>query len=86
MCANGSDNTDGNPNTIIFTIKDTKLYVPVVTLLAQNNQKLSKLFSKGFERSVYWNEYKIKSNNKNTKNEYRYFLESILLELVDYLY
>ena len=37
---------------------------------------LSKLFSKGFERSVYWNEYKTKSENKNTINEYRYFFES----------
>ena len=45
-------------------------------LSAKNNQKLSKLFSKGFERSVYWNEYKTKSKNKNTTNEYRYFLKS----------
>ena len=50
----------------IFTIKDRKLYVPVVTLSAKDNNKLSKLLSKGFERSVYWNEYKTKSENKNT--------------------
>ena len=59
-----------------MTIKDTRVYVPVVTLSARDNQKLSKLLSKGFERSVYWNEYKTKSENKNTTNEYRYFLES----------
>ena len=34
------------------------------------------LLSERFERSVYWNEYKTKSENKNTKNEYRYFLKS----------
>ena len=28
----GVDNTNANPNNIIFTIKETKLYVPVVTL------------------------------------------------------
>ena len=34
------DNYDSiNSNNIIFTIKDTKLYVPVVTLSARNNQK-----------------------------------------------
>ena len=33
-------------NNIIFTIKDTKLYVPVVTLSVKRNQKLSKLLSK----------------------------------------
>ena len=48
----------------------------LITLSSRDNQKLSKLLSKGFERSVYWNEYKTKSENKNTANEYRYFLES----------
>ena len=65
MSAAGADNTNANPN-IIFTIKDTKLYVPVVTLSARQNKKLSKLLSKRFERSDYWNEYKTKSENKNT--------------------
>ena len=41
-----------------FTITDTKLYVPVVTLKIEDNTKLSELLSKGFERSVYWNKYK----------------------------
>ena len=68
-------NENASANNIIFTIKDTKLYVPVVTLSPKINQKLSKLLSKGFERSVYWNEYKTKSNNKNTANEFRCFLE-----------
>ena len=38
----GADNNDTNSNNIIFTIKDTKLYVSVVTLSARDNQKLSK--------------------------------------------
>ena len=51
---------------IIFSLsKAQKLYVLVVTLSARDNQKLSKLLSKGFERSVYWNEYKTKNENKN---------------------
>ena len=62
MSAAGADNVNhGDSNNIIFTIKDTKLSVPAVTLLARDNQKLSKLLSKEFERSVYWNEYKTKS-------------------------
>ena len=61
----GADNADANSNNIILTIKDTELYVPVVTLSANNNQKLSKLLCKGFERSVCWNKYKTKSQNKN---------------------
>ena len=77
IIANDSNiNENANASNIIFTIKDTKLYVTVVTLTRKDNEKLSKFLSKRFERSVYWNEYKIKSENKNTANEFRYFLES----------
>ena len=75
----GTYNVNGNngDNNIIFTIKDTKLYVPVVTSSTRDNQKLSsKLLSKGFERSVCWNEHKRKTENKNNTNEYRSFLKS----------
>ena len=70
---NQSDNdNNNNANNIIFTIKDTKLYVFVITLSARDIQRICK----GFERSVYLNEYKTKSEKKNTTNEFRYFLES----------
>ena len=59
LAAAGVD-VNANANNITFTIKDTKLYVPFVTLSAKDNQKLSKFLSKGFERSVYWNKHKIK--------------------------
>ena len=50
-----------------FVITDTKLYVPIVTLKTEDNTKLSKLLSEGFERPIYWNRYKIifKSYNEN---------------------
>ena len=81
LSAAGNDNfndhvDDNNGNNIIFTIKDATLYVPVVTVSVRDNQKFPKLLCKGFEISVYWNEYKSKSENKNTANEYRYFLKS----------
>ena len=79
LSAAGADSDNANPNNIIFTIKDTKSYVPVVTLSAKDNQKLSKLLSKRSEISVSWNQYKTKTENKNTTNEYRYFLESNFL-------
>ena len=75
LSAAGNDNTNANPNNIIFTIKDTKLYVPVVTSAARDNQKLSTCLSKWFERSVYWDEYKTESDNENTTNQYKYFLK-----------
>ena len=51
---NDISNND-NANNIIFIFKDIKLYVPVVTLSAKDNQKLSQRLSKEFERSVCWN-------------------------------
>ena len=68
LSAAGNDNANGNDNNIICTIKDTKLYFPVVTLSARDNQILTKLLSKGLERSIYWNEYKTKS--EEMKNQY----------------
>ena len=51
-----------------FTITDTGLYVPIVTLKIEDNAKLSKLLSEEFKRSIYWNKYKIIF--KNYDNEY----------------
>ena len=51
--ANDTVNDDVYVNNIIFTINDTKLFLPAVTLSARDSQKLSKLLRKGFERSVY---------------------------------
>ena len=73
LSPNRNDNDDANYNNIILLSKTQ------VTLSAKYNQKLSKLFRKGFERSVYWNEYKTNIKNKNTANEYRYFLNLKLL-------
>ena len=72
-----ADNADAKSNNIIFTIQDTKLYVLVTTLSAKDNQKRSKVLSKGFERSVYWNEYKTKRERiKTWQVNKRYLLES----------
>ena len=91
MPASGADNRNNNANdNIIFTIKDTKLYVPpYLSVFSPNARKcaknadeknseyeLSKLISKGFERSVDWKEYETKRDDKNTTNEFRYFLKS----------
>ena len=54
MFVAGANKANAINSNIIFIIEDTKLYVPVVSLSAKDNQKLSKLLSKGFEKSVYW--------------------------------
>ena len=48
----------------VFIINDTKLYVPVVTL-SKEDKDCIELQNKGFQRSIYWNEYKTKEQTEN---------------------
>ena len=38
-----------------FTITDTKLYLPVVTLSTKDNAKLLEQLKSGFKRTINWN-------------------------------
>ena len=58
---------------LIFTITDTKLYVPVVTLSTQNNVKLLEHLESGFKRTINWNKYRSKTTEQ-TRNRYLDFL------------
>ena len=54
----------------VFAITDTKLYVPIVTLSAEENVKFSKLLGKGFKRPIHWNQYKVIPNETYAANGY----------------
>ena len=57
----------------VFIINDTKLYVPVVTLSKEDNKDFIEQQNKGFQRSIYWNEYKTKEINENADaNVFKY--------------
>ena len=43
------------PTRSEFQIKDTKLYVPVVTLSKENNIKLLQKLKSGFKKTIIWN-------------------------------
>ena len=60
-----------------FKIKNTKLCVPILTLLSKDNVRLVKLLEEGFKRPVYWNEYqtKIESRNLDNNNLTRFSLD-----------
>ena len=58
----GADANATGADSATFKITDAKLYVPIVTLSAEDSVKLSKLLSEGFKRPIYWNEYKVTPN------------------------
>ena len=68
------DDDDANPqNNAAFVISDTKLYVPVVTLSKEDNKNFIGQQNKGFQRSIYWNEYKTKGVTENADaNNFKY--------------
>ena len=53
-----------------FEICDTKIYVAVVTLSAQDNVKLLDELKFGFKRTINWNLF-IQNNNTSTKSIFR---------------
>ena len=58
-----------------FTITDTKLFDPVVTLSTQDNAKLLEQLKSGFKRTINWNKYEPKVTLEQ-QNRYLDFLSN----------
>ena len=61
--------TDAANEIPTFTITETNLHVPVVTLLTQDNVKLLPQLKSGFKRTINWNKYlpELLAQNSNLK-------------------
>ena len=65
-----------NPLTgLEFQIKDTKLYVPVVTLSKENDQKLLEQLKSGFKRPIKWNKYRSQMTIQPQDNNLNYLID-----------
>ena len=57
------------PTKLEFQITDTKLYVPVVTLSAKDDNNFLEQLKSVFKRSIKWNKYRsemaVQTNNSN---------------------
>ena len=56
-----------------FTITETNLYVPAVTLSTRDNAKLLPQLKSGFQRTISWNKYLIKTRIISTKRKFKSF-------------
>ena len=64
-----------NVGDAVFIINDTKMYVPVVTLSNEDNKDFIAQQNKGLQRSIYWNEYKTKGQDKDADaNNFKYII------------
>ena len=78
-------NRINSPTSAKFEITDCKLYVPIVTLSAQNDNKLLEQLKSGFRRSIKWNKYMSQMSNQNKNNNLNYLTIPHLVMLTDYL-
>ena len=64
----------------VFIINYTKLYVPVVTLSKEDNKDFIEQQNKGFQRSIYWNQYKTKEKTVDSNNNNANIVKYISLD------
>ena len=69
-------NLINSPMNTKFEITDCKLYVPVVTLSAENDHKLLEQLKSGFKRSIKWNKYTSQMSNQNKNNNLNYLIDT----------
>ena len=72
-------------NNIVFTIKETKLYVTVVTLSARENQNYQNFLVKYLKDQFIGMSIKQKVIIKIQQTNLDFFLNQFLLESIDYL-
>ena len=72
-----ADMTPGNhpPGELSFKGKDTKLYVPVVTLSKENDIKLLEQLKSGFKRTIKWNECRSQMTVQPQNNHLNYLTD-----------
>ena len=64
-----------SPTSVKFEISDCKLYVPIVTLSAENDKKLLEQLKSGFKRTIKWNKYMSQMSNQNKNNNLNYLID-----------
>ena len=69
-------NRINSPTSAKFEITDCKLFVPVVTLSAENDSKLLEQLKSGFRRSIKWNKYMSQMSNQNKNNNLNYLIDT----------
>ena len=64
-----------SPTSAKFEITDCKLYVAVVTLSAENDNKLLEQLKPGFRITIKWNKYMSQMSNQNKNNNLNYLID-----------
>ena len=63
------------PTNATFQIKDTKLYVPVITLSTEDDNNFLEQLKLGFKRTIKWNKYRSEKTNQTITNNLNYLID-----------
>ena len=63
------------PTNATFNIADTKLYVAVLTLSTQDDNKLLEQLKTGFKRTIKWNKYRSEMIYQGKSNNLNYLID-----------
>ena len=66
---------DTSPTNATFKITDTKLYVPVVTLSSEDDNKFLEQLKSGFKGTMKWNKYRPEMTNQTKSNNSNYSID-----------
>ena len=68
-------NRGDSPESAVFKIKDGKLYVPVVTFSAGDDNKLLERLKIRFKRTIKWDKYRSEMSNQTKHNNLNYLID-----------
>ena len=71
----GQPNRGDSPTNATLKIRDTKLYVPVVTLSAENDNKLLEQLKTRFKRTIAWNKCISEMSNQAKNSNLNYLID-----------
>ena len=66
---------DDSATNATFQIIDTKLYLPAVTLTAEDDNNFLEQLKSGFKRTMKWNKYRSEMTNQTKTNNLNYLID-----------
>ena len=72
----GQKQRDNSPTNATFAITDTRLYVPMITLSAKNDNRLLEQLKTRFKRTIEWNKYRSEMSNQTKNNNLNCLINS----------
>ena len=72
---------DDSATNATFQIIDTKLYLPAVTLTAEDDNNFLEQLKSGFKRTMKWNKYRSEMTNQTKTNHLNHLIDPTFIKV-----